>query len=181
MADDKSLAPKDEIELALQKAELKAQRERNTKIGTLLDKATDVLSSVLDSDDPNMANARMRAAEVAINLYVQQDNGQRQERALRLQQRRLDLEEEKMRQPGGALYQQNNVYINGQPQGQVGTSEEEQARLLARKRAADDLLATYLPPKKEDKVIEVVEETPAETSPDAVLSTDTDKPTGDNN
>ncbi len=146
MADD--LVPKDQIQIELERARLKAKEQRAVTIGSLLDKAAEVLSGVLDSTDPNMANQRMRAAEVSINLYIQQDNGERQERALQLQEHRLQLEEEKLRQPGGPLFQQNNVYVQGgQAPQQIESSEEAQQRLLARKRAQDELLASYLPQK----------------------------------
>lgn len=142
-----SLVSKDEVQKALEEAQIKAKQERRVAIGSLLDKATEVLSSVLETTDASMANARMRAAEVAINLYVQQDNGERQDKALELQQRRLELEEEKLRKPGGILFNQNNLYLQGNVSQQENDTEKRAQELLERKQYTDQLLQSYLPSK----------------------------------
>lgn len=147
MAND--ITPQDEIEIELEKARLAAKRERQIAIGSLLDKATGVLSDVLDNTDPANAIARLRAAEVAVNLYVQQDNGERQDRALLLQQRRLDMEERKLALPGGPLFQQNIVHI-GEGQKSQEQIDTEKQMLLARKQAQDAILASYLPSNNEE-------------------------------
>lgn len=179
MADDGSLVPKTQVELELEKAKIEAKRQRETTIGSLLDKAADVLSGVLDSTDAAMAGQRLRAAEVAINLYIQQDNGARQDRALELQQKRLKLEEEKLRQPGGPLFQQNNLYVQGGASQQaVPASTTEQEMLLARKQAQDAVLAQFLPqaarPIEEEEIAQKEQEDTVEPTSEDVLNKEED-------
>lgn len=137
-----------DIELELKKAELEAKRQRRSKIGSLLDKATDVLAEVLEGDDPNKENLRMRAAEVAVNLYMQSSDGERQDKNLEMQQRKLELEEAKLKAPGGMLFQQNNYYVNGSQQQKTPEQiEAEKAQLTERKHEQAELLEQYLPPE----------------------------------
>lgn len=138
MNENTNLTTVDQVELQLKKAQLEAKRERRVAIGSLLDKATDVLSDVLDTTDQAHENMRLRAAEVAINLYVQQDNSDRQDRALDLQEKRLDIEEKKL--GVGVFNQQNNIFLPGSPE-----EKEQKAReLLERKKVTDKLLESFL-------------------------------------
>ena len=174
----------DEIDAELQKAKLKAKRERQASIGRLLDQATEVLGGILETTDEAHQGARMRAAEVAVNLYVQSENGDRQDRMLDTQERRLVIEEAKLSKPGGPMFnQQNNVYINGATAPQQGqeiheeTPEEKAAALLARKKMQDMLLSSYLEPQKQQPQDEPVaqENSPGLTQeilPEDVLSTE---------
>ncbi|MCM1322998.1 MAG: hypothetical protein NC218_02330 [Acetobacter sp.] len=147
------LVPKDQVEVELEKAKLLAKKQRAVTIGSLLDKSAEVLEECLDDDTPANAGRRMRAAEVAINLYIQQESMERQDRALDIQAKRLELEEAKLALPGGPLFTQNNVYLQGgapPQQGEQLSDEEKQAQLLARKQAQDALLKQYLPPQVQD-------------------------------
>lgn len=173
-----SLTPdvQDQVDVALQKAKLQAKRERQASIGRLLDQATEVLGGILETTDEAHQGARMRAAEVAVNLYVQSENGDRQDRMLDIQERRLVIEEAKLSQPGGAMFnQQNNFYLGNQRQQgeeiKEETPEEKAKALLARKKMQDMLLSSYLPPKQQEQVEEKSEDTPA-SEPGAVLSTE---------
>lgn len=165
----------DPIQAELEKAKLRAKQERRNSIGNLLDKATGVLSDILDSTEPKSANQRLRAAEVAVNLYIQQESGERQDRTLELQERRLDIETAKLSLPGQPLFQQNNLIVNGQQSaGQQAPEDAERARaeLYARKKAQAALLETFLPPdiKKENQqiidvdAVQISEETNSETT-----------------
>lgn len=169
------LVPKvqDDVDVALEAAKLQAKEERRIAIGTLLDRATEVLGDVLDTTDAAHEGARMRAAEVAVNLYLQSENSERQDKLLDMQDRRLRIEEAKLRLPGGALYQQNNVqnntvYVNMTPE----QRQVEADMLLQRKQAQSAILSEYLPPApqvsdgEEEDEEELVEETPADTTTD---------------
>ena len=99
---------------------------------------------------------RYRAAEVAVNLYVQSENGERQDRMLDIQERRLVIEEAKLSKPGGPMFnQQNNFYLGKQQQEgeevKEETPEEKAAALLARKKMQDMLLSSYLEPQKQQQ------------------------------
>lgn len=132
-----------DIELAKAKAEVKQKRVQ--AIGELLDKATDVLYDVLDNPTTN-PRAKLEAASLAVNLYVQQENADRQDKALDIQQKRLELEEKKLALPGGALFQQNNLYVGDRQPTDPQLLEIERQALLDRKRAQDALLGSYLKP-----------------------------------
>lgn len=141
----------DQVDIELQKARLKAKQQRRDAIGQLLDQATDVLSDVLN-DSNSSKREKIEAASLAVNLYVQQENGERQDAALEIQKKRLELEEKKLSMPGGPLFNQTNVYLPGQqPTTDPQLLEIERQALLARKQAQDALLSSYLPPKKEQQ------------------------------
>ena len=142
---------KDSVDAKLETAKLEARRQRVSRIGNLLDQAAGVLEDMMQAENPMV---RMRAAETAVNLYIQQENGERQDKMLEVQQRRLALEEAKLQLPG-AQFNQTNVYLNG-PQ-TPEEKEKAEAELLARKQAQDKLLASYLP--KPPQSAEEVEET----------------------
>lgn len=154
----------DQVSAELEKAKLRAKQERHATIGNLLDQATEVLSDILDSTDGSLTNQRMRAAEIAVNLYIQQENGDRQDRTLDLQQKRLDVEIAKLSQPGQPLFQQNNVYVQGGEASvnPVASTQEQQDQLYARKKAQDALLATYLPKKEPSEAVLLPEDTTGE-------------------
>lgn len=163
----------DEVSAEIEKAKLAAKQQRQQAISSLLDQATDVLSEMLSTTDRDHESARMRAAELAINLYVQQESGERQDRSLDLQQKRLDVEVAKLSRPGQPLFQQNNLYLdnNGVPSPNVPKTPEEKQRdqdlLLARKRAQNALLATYLPPQVDPEKSQLMD---IEEDSDSVLS-----------
>ena len=162
----------DEVSAEIEKAKLAAKQQRQQAISGLLDQATGVLSEMLDKTDRDHESMRMRAAELAINLYVQQESGERQDRSLDLQQKRLDVEVAKLSRPGQPLFQQNNLYLDGsvdatqQPM-TPQQREEDEARRLARKRAQNALLATYLPPQVDPEKLQM---TDIEEDSDSVLS-----------
>lgn len=172
----------DQIDAEIQKAKLKAKQERQASIGRLLDQATDVLGGILETTDEEHQGARMRAAEVAVNLYVQSENGERQDRMLDIQERRLVIEEAKLSKPGGPMFnQQNNFYLGKQQQEgeevKEETPEEKAAALLARKKMQDMLLSSYLEPQKQQQQEEPAtqENSPGLTQeilPEDVLSTE---------
>ena len=144
----------DDVDAALQKAKLEAKRERQASIGRLLDQATEVLGGILETTDEAHQGARMRAAEVAVNLYVQSENGDRQDRMLEIQERRLAIEEAKLSQPGGPMFnQQNNFYLGNQKQQgeevKEETPEEKAQALLARKKMQEMLLSSFLEPARD--------------------------------
>ena len=147
-------ATQDDVQLELAKAKLEVKQQRATAIGNLLDKATAVLSDVLDN--PNTpSRTKLDAAGLAVNLYIQQENAERQDKSLELQQKRLEIEEQKLRLPGGSLFQQNNVYLNGSAPSSVPVdpqlAEIERQALLERKRTQDAILKSYIPKRDEDQ------------------------------
>ena len=146
MADNSAIVPTDSVDAALQKAKLEAKRQRIDKIGGLIDKAVDVLNEVLDDSSVGNTRYRMEAASLAVTLYTQQDNGERQDKALELQERRLDLEEAKLKMPGGPLFQQTNVYLDPQVPRDPQLLEIEKEALLKRKQAQAAILNSYLSP-----------------------------------
>lgn len=143
-----SNSDKDSVQIELEKARNEAKQQRRDAIGDLLDKATDVLSDVLD--DPNSSKReKIEAASLAVNLYVQQENGERQDTALEIQKKRLELEEKKLSIPGGPLFQQNNVYLPGQQPTDPQLLAIERDALLKRKQTQDAILSSYLPVEKD--------------------------------
>ena len=105
-----------DIELAKAKAEVKQKRVQ--AIGELLDKATDVLYDVLDNPTTN-PRAKLEAASLAVNLYIQQENADRQDK---------------------------NLYVGDRQPTDPQLLEIERQALLDRKRAQDALLGSYLKP-----------------------------------
>lgn len=162
----------DEVSAEIEKAKLAAKQQRQQAISGLLDQATDVLSEMLNKTDRDHESMRMRAAELAINLYVQQESGERQDRSLDLQQKRLDVEVAKLSKPGQPLFQQNNLYLEGtadgsqQPMASANSAEDE-AKRIARKKAQNALLATYLPPQIDPEKLQLID---ADEGSDSVLS-----------
>lgn len=155
--------PKDQIELALLEADRKIKKERTRKIGALLDKATDVLSEVLDTDDRDHERMRMQAAELTIGLYTSQETAERADRQLDLQAKRLEVEAKKVG-INTLLLQQNNFNAiqppNQPPRNLVTQSDGSvvDVDLLARKKAQQMILDAQLGIISEE-AIEETEET----------------------
>lgn len=155
--------PKDQIELALLEADRKIKKERTRKIGALLDKATDVLSDVLDTDDRDHERMRMQAAELTIGLYTSQETAERADRQLDLQAKRLEVEAKKVG-INTLLLQQNNFNAiqppNQPPRNLVTQSDGSvvDVDLLARKKAQQMILDAQLGIISEE-AIEETEET----------------------
>lgn len=143
MADPTLPTNPNQIDIELAKAKTEVKQKRVQAIGDLLDKATDVLYDVLDSPTTNQ-RAKIEAASLAVNLYIQQENADRQDKALDIQQKRLELEEKKLVLPGGPLFQQNNLYVANQQPTDPQLLEIERQALLDRKKAQDALLGSYL-------------------------------------
>lgn len=151
MTDDKEVkqlpaVTQDPVIAAIERERLIAKRQRQSSVGALLDKAAQVLTDVLDTTDAANAEMRMRAAETAVKLYTEQGKLDVADETLRLKEQQLELERQKLSAPGGPLFQQNNLYIGGQPApAAVGTTDDEQAALLLRKKAQDAVLQSFLP------------------------------------
>lgn len=136
---------KDLIERAIDSAALEIKHNRSNRIGALLDKATNVLSDVLDTVDPSHERMRMQAAELTISLYTANETAQRADRQLDIQAKRLQVEAKKVG-VNTLLLQQNNVYSSSQapaPQKTLVKTEDGSivdVDLLARKKAQQMLL-----------------------------------------
>ena len=142
-------ANKSEIDIALAKAKKEVKRHRTEKIGALLDKATDVLSDILDSTDEDHERMRMQAAELTIGLYTAQETAERADRQLEIQAKRLEVEEKKVG-VNTLLLQQNNIYGDQRtepPQKTLVKQEDGSiidVDLLARKKAQQMLLDSQI-------------------------------------
>ncbi len=153
-----AVVEEDAVEAALVKAQKKIREERTSRIGDLLDTASGVLMEHLESD--KRPEDKLYAVQIAIGLYTTQEDNNRQDRRLALQEQQLLLERAKLSQPGGPLYQSNTMIINEAPQ----TEEEKKIKaemLLQRKQAQDNLLSSFLParPKPvEEGVVEIKDE-----------------------
>lgn len=168
----------DPVDKALSEAMIQVRRDRTKKIGLLLDKATDVLSAVLDTDDTLHENMRMRAAELTIGLYTAQESSERADKQLEIQSRRLEVEEKKIG-VNTLLLQQNNIYPAAPPKTLVQQSDGSvvDVDLLARKKAQQMLLDSQLqqvdygaeiPPK----VVEIEKEIDITKAPNTILDED---------
>ena len=146
------------IDIVLSDAKKAVKQARAEKIGTLLDQASDVLSAVLSTKEESKESARMRAAELAINLYTSQESAERADRQLEVQAKRLEIEEKKIGM-NTLLLQQNNIYqqTTEAPKDLVRTEEGSivDIELLARKKAMQMLLDSQL---SGDKISELEEE-----------------------
>jgi hypothetical protein len=139
--------PKNPVAAALEKAELEIRRQRGKKIGSLLDKAIDVLSDVLDTDDEEREPMRMQAAQLSINLYTAQTTAERADRQLDIQEKRLEVEEKRLGF-NTLLLQQNTYNMNTEPPPKELVTQEDGSvvdiNLLTRKRAQQMLLDAQL-------------------------------------
>lgn len=146
----------DEVDLALRQAQVQAQRDRLRSIDNLLDTAIEILDATM-TEDSSSPLARLNAAQTAVNLYLQKENGARQDKALELQERRLAMEEAKLRLPTAQL-NQTNIYLSHSPDDKA----KAEAELLARKQAQNQILGSYLGPQKE------IEDTDQPTTQDLI-------------
>lgn len=154
------VAQQDPVLAEIERQRLIAKRQRQSKIGSLLDTASEVLDDVMKGDKTD-EELKLRAAEAAIKLYTEQGKIDVAEDTIRVKERQLELERQKLAAPGGPLYQQNNVYITGPQQTPQEVTDDQQA-LLLRKQAQDALLQSFLPQKgtqdDEEDVLSVEED-----------------------
>lgn len=116
-------------------AALEAQKKRHESIGTLFDKASEVISNYLG--DPNIESvAKMLPAKLALDLYTAQEKFKREDDRIEIERRKLVIEEKKANipsLPGGTFNQQNNF---------ISASPADMAEL---KKKQDQLLASFRP------------------------------------
>lgn len=150
----------DPIEKAIIESKKKIKAEREAAIASLLDKATGVLSEVLDSDDPDLMPRRFRAAELAIALYSSNESSIRADKQLELQTKRLEIEQAKMGM-NTLLLQQNNYYPSPQSEPPSKTLVQNSdgsivdVDLLARKKAQQMLLDAQIMQAQRDVVADL--------------------------
>jgi len=141
--------PKDSIEAALAEADIAIKRERTQRIGKLLDKAAGVLLDIMDTDDEENAHYRIRAAEMAINLYTVDQENIRADKQLELQEKKLAIEAKKVG-INTLFLQQNNYGELPQTKETPKTLVRQEdgsivdVDLLARKKAQQMLLDAQL-------------------------------------
>jgi hypothetical protein len=118
-------------------AELENQKKRHKSIGTLFDKAAEVIENYLDDPNTDLV-AKMFPARLAADLYLAQEKFKREDEKIEIEKRKLVLDEIKSGKPlpPGSKFIQNNNYYQVPPQQQsqpvdIGDLKKRQEELLS--------------------------------------------------
>ena len=124
-------------------AELNNQKKRHQTIGSLFDRAADVIGNYLDDPSTDLT-AKMFPAKLATDIYLAQEKFRREDERIELEKRKLALDELKSGKqlPPGSKFIQNNNYYSTTPQ------QDKHVDIADLKKRQEELLSSYLPDSK---------------------------------
>lgn len=127
-------------------AERNNQLKRHKSIGSLFDKAAEVIENYLDDPNTDLVS-KMFPARLAADIYLAQEKFKREDEKIEIEKRRLVLDELKSGKqiPPGSKFIQNNNYYSSSPQ----TEKSNPVDIAELKKRQEELLSSYLPNQKE--------------------------------